>query len=77
MRAMEESTTLETTRTLAPSRAASRIASGLGGVKRLARLRDTDTQRPLVQDRVPVAELAGDVDLDRQLDPVLNGVLGH
>ena len=32
MRAMEESTTLETTRTLAPSRAASRMASEVSSV---------------------------------------------
>ena len=56
---------------------ARRLAHGLGRIERLARLRDADTQRALVEHRVAVTELAGDVDLGRQLDPVLNGVLGH
>ena len=66
---------METTSTLAPRRAAS--LHGFGRIERLARLRDADTQRARVEHRVAVTELAGDVDLGRQLDPVLNGVLGH
>ena len=35
------------------------------------------TRVRVVEDRVAVAELAGDVDLHRQAGPVLDGVLGH
>ncbi|MES4793077.1 MAG: hypothetical protein C4321_08940, partial [Chloroflexota bacterium] len=49
----------------------------LHGVEGLARLTDADHERPGVEDGVAVAELARDVDLDRQASPVLDGVLGH
>ena len=63
------------TSTLAPERRAS--SHGLAGVDRLARLADPDDQGVRVEHRVAVAELAGDVDLDGQPGPVLDGVLGH
>ena len=53
------------------------LAQRLEGVDALARLAHPDHQGALVQDRVPVAELAGDVDLDGQARPALEGVLGH
>ena len=74
-RAIDESTTLEMTSTLAPRRRASRMASH--GVGRLPGLAHPDDQGAFVEDRVAVAELAGDVDLHRQPGPVLDGVLGH
>ena len=40
-------------------------------------LRDRDHQRAAVQHRVAVAELAGQLDLDGQPGPVLDGVLGQ
>ena len=72
---MDESTTFETTRTLAPRREASCMALDVSSVSP-----DWETPTHEVRSghhRVPVAELAGDVDLGGQLDPVLNGVLGH
>ncbi len=53
------------------------LLHGLRRIERLARLGDAHTECALRHHRVPVAELAGDVDLGGQLDPVLNGVLGH
>ena len=47
------------------------------GVDRLAGLADADGQRPVVEHRVAVAELAGDVDLGGEAGPLLDGVLGH
>ncbi len=46
------------------------------GVHGLAGLADDDDQGGAVQDRVAVAELAGQLDLDRDAGPVLDGVLG-
>ena len=43
-------------------------------VGRLARLRDADDQRVRVEDRLPVAELAGDVDLHRHARQLLDRV---
>lgn len=46
------------------------------GVHGLAGLRDGDDEGALVEDRVPVAELAGEFGLAGQPGPVLDGVLG-
>ena len=43
----------------------------------LAGLRDRHDQRRVVEDRVAVAELRGQLHLDRHPGPVLDGVLGH
>ncbi len=43
----------------------------------LPALADPDEQSALVEHRIPVAELGGDVDLDRQPGPMLNGVFAH
>jgi hypothetical protein len=52
------------------------LVTGVGGrgdrVGGLARLRDGDHERVVVEDRVAVAELAGDLDLDRDAGPVLD-----
>ena len=59
-------------RSLAP-----RVPRGLQRVDRLARLRDGERERVGAEDRVAVAELAGDLDLDGQPGPVLDRVLRH
>jgi hypothetical protein len=48
------------------------VARGGDGVAGLAGLRDRDDERVRVEDRVAVAELAGDLDLDRDAGPVLD-----
>ena len=53
------------------------MPDGLQGVGGLAGLRDRDHQRAAVEHRVAVAELAGQLDLDRQPGPVLDRVLGE
>ena len=53
-----------------------RVPDRLQGVGGLAGLADRDHQRGVVQDRVAVAELAGELDLDGDAAPVLDGVLG-
>ena len=53
------------------------MPDGLERVDRLARLGDPQSEGVRVQHRVPVPELAGDLDLDRQACPVLDRVLGH
>ena len=54
-----------------------RVAHRLQGVGSLAGLRDRDDERRAVQHRVAVAELAGQLHLDGQARPVLDGVLGE
>ena len=49
----------------------------LQGVGGLTGLRDGDYQGAAVQNRVTVTELAGQLDLDRQPGPMLDGVLGQ
>ena len=51
------------------------VADRLQGVGGLAGLADRDDQRGRGEDRVAVAELAGELDLDRDPAPVLDGVL--
>ena len=51
------------------------MADRLQGVGGLAGLRDRDHQGGVVEDRVAVAELGGQLDLDRDAAPVLDGVL--
>ena len=53
-----------------------RVAYGHEGVHRLAGLGDRDHQGGAGEDGVAVAELAGQLDLARDLRPVLDGVLG-
>ena len=53
------------------------LARGHDGVDRLAALGDADDQRADLDDRVAVAVLARDVDLDADARPALDGVLGH
>ena len=53
------------------------MPDGFQGVGGLPRLRDGDHQRAAVQNRVAVAELAGQLDLDGQPGPVLDGVFGQ
>ena len=52
------------------------MPDGFQRVRRFAGLRNRDDQRVAVENRVAVAELAGQLDLDRQAAPVLDGVLG-
>ncbi len=54
---------------------ATRVPGSLERVDRLAGLRDGERERVGPEDRIPVAELARDVDLDRQAGPVLDRVL--
>ena len=49
-------------------------AQGVGG---LARLAQDEDERPVVERGVPVAELAGVLDLDRQVRQPLDQVLAH
>ena len=53
------------------------VPHGLEGVRSLTRLRNSDHQRLAVQHRIAVAELGRDLNLDRDTNPVLNGVLGQ
>jgi hypothetical protein len=53
--------------------APARLAQGVEGVDRLARLADGDDEGVLAQHGVAVAELARDLDLGRHLRPVLEG----
>ena len=53
------------------------VPDGLQRVDGLAGLRDAQREGVRVEDRIPVAELAGDVDLHGQARPVLDRVLGH
>ena len=53
------------------------MANGLQGVDGLARLRHSEGERAGVEDRIAIAELRRDLDLDRQPGPVLDGVFGH
>ena len=48
----------------------------LNGVHGFAALGDGDDQRFLADDRVTVTEFAGELDLDGDAAPVLNGVAG-
>ena len=52
------------------------LADGLDGVDRLATLGDPDHERADLDDRVAVAVLTRDVDLDAQAGPPLDRVLG-
>ena len=52
-----------------------RVPDRLQRVGGLARLADRDDERGVVEDRVAVAELGGELDLDRHPGPVLDGVL--
>ncbi len=49
------------------------LAQGVKGVDRLARLADSHDEGVLAQDRVPVTELAGDLDLGWHPGPMLEG----
>ena len=51
------------------------VAQGHQRVHRLAGLGDGDGERATVDDRIAVAELAGQFDIDRDARPVLDGVL--
>ena len=54
-----------------------RLAQGAQGVGRLARLAQDEDERPVVERGVAVAELAGVLDLDRQVGEPLDQVLAH
>ena len=53
------------------------VAQRRQGIDGLARLRDGDAHAALGQRRLAVAELRGDLDLDRQARQLLEPVLGH